>query len=52
MNNKTYNIKIHTISPVNIGSGEDFSPLSFWIDDKNKKLVEFNEQDFLNSLIT
>lgn len=50
MNNKTYNIKIHTISPINIGDGEDFSPLSFWIDDKNKKLVEFTEEDFLNTL--
>ncbi len=50
MNNKTYNIKMHTISPINIGSGEDFSPLSFWIDDKNKKLIEFNEKDLLDTL--
>lgn len=50
MNNKFNEIKIHTISPINIGNGEEFSPLSFWIDEKNKKLIEFNEYDFINTL--
>jgi CRISPR-associated protein Csm5 len=47
---QTQKIKIRTISPIHIGDGNEFNPLTFWIDENSQKLIEFNQKDFLASL--
>lgn len=43
-------ILIHTLTPLFIGSGEEFSPLTFWIDTSKNELVEFSEKTFVDTL--
>lgn len=43
-------IKIYTLTPLHIGSGIEFEPTTFWIDSRNKELIEFKEKDFIDSL--
>ncbi len=45
-----YDFKLHVISPVNIGCDEVYEPSSFIIDEKNKKLIEFDKFEFYRSL--
>lgn len=49
----TYKLKLTTLSPVHIGTGEDFEPTNYVIDldaEKKPKLYEFNEVDFFKAL--
>ena len=50
MNLENKKILIHTLTPLFIGSGEDFSPFTFWINSEKNELVEFAEDAFINSL--
>lgn len=50
MNLENKKILIHTLTPLFIGSGEDFSPFTFWINSEKNELVEFAEEAFINSL--
>jgi len=43
-----YYLRLKTLSPLHIGSGFDFEPTSYIID--NKKLFEFDEVEFYHSL--
>ena len=47
-NKETYYLKLTTISPVHIGTGESYEPTNFVIDDK--QLYEFDEVLFYKSL--
>lgn len=46
--NRVSTLKITTISPVHIGSGEVYEPTNFVID--SNKLLEFREEDFFEKL--
>lgn len=50
MNLENKKILIHTITPLFIGSGESFSPLTFWINSEKCELIEFPEEEFVASL--
>lgn len=50
MNLENKKILIHTLTPLFIGSGEDFSPFTFWINSEKNELVEFAEDAFINAL--
>lgn len=50
MNLENKKILIHTLTPLFIGSGEEFSPFTFWINSEKNELVEFAEDAFINSL--
>ena len=45
---KMYKLKLTALSPIHIGTGEDFEPTNFVID--GEYLYEFNEVDFYNKL--
>lgn len=58
---KTYNIKLTAISPIHIGTGEEYEPTNYVIDKQKNKLLDgkivendymfiFNEIDFYKSL--
>ncbi len=42
--------RLHILSPVHIGSGEVFEPISFYIDTENNRLCLFEPADFIDSL--
>ena len=48
--NKPIKIRLHVISPIHIGCGDVYEPTSFLIDEKRKKLIEFDPVDFVKSL--
>lgn len=48
--NKLINIRLHTISPIHIGCDDVYEPTSFIIDDKKKKLIEFDPLEFVKAL--
>lgn len=48
--NKPINIRLHAISPIHIGCDDVYEPTSFIIDDKKKKLVEFDQIEFISAL--
>jgi len=48
--NKLINIRLHAISPIHIGCDDVYEPTSFIIDDKKKKLVEFDQIEFISAL--
>lgn len=50
MNLENKKILIHTVTPLFIGSGESFSPLTFWINSEMCNLIEFPEEAFVSSL--
>jgi CRISPR-associated protein Csm5 len=47
---KPLRIKLHIISPVHIGCDDVYEPTGFVIDEKKKKLVEFDPMDFIKAL--
>lgn len=44
------NIRLHVLSPIHIGCDDIYEPTSFVIDEKRKKLIEFDPIDFIKSL--
>lgn len=42
--------RLHVMSPVHIGCGDVYEPTGFVIDEKKKKLIEFDPMDFIKSL--
>lgn len=46
----TKKIKVYTLTPLHIGSGTEFDPTTFWIDSNTNELIEFKEEDFINTL--
>ncbi|MDR1696477.1 MAG: type III-A CRISPR-associated RAMP protein Csm5 [Endomicrobium sp.] len=51
MNNiENKDIRIHTLTPVYIGDGTEFQPVSFYIDDIKSELCEFDENALLGKL--
>jgi hypothetical protein len=49
-NNTVQKIKLHAISPINIGTGNYFDPSAFWVDVENKKLIEFTVDSLFSVL--
>ncbi len=49
---KPLKIRLHIISPVNIGCDDVYEPTSFVVDEGKKKLVTFDPLDFIKSLST
>lgn len=49
---KPLKIRFHIISPVHIGCDDVYEPTSFVIDEKNAKLIVFDQIDFIKSLST
>ena len=47
---KTYKVRLHIISPVHIGCDDVYEPTGFMVDKANKKLVAFDEMEFISSL--
>ena len=43
-------VRLHIISPVHIGCDDVYEPTSFAIDEKKKKLIEFDTMNFIKSL--
>src|SRR3990167_1937575 len=43
-------VRLHIISPVHIGCDDVYEPTSFVIDEKKKKLIEFDPMNFIKSL--
>lgn len=43
-------IKLHVLSPVNIGCDEVYEPTGFVIDEQKKVLIEFDPMDFIKAL--
>ena len=48
--NKPLKVKLHILSPVHIGCDDVYEPTSFVIDEKKKKLIEFDPLEFIKSL--
>lgn len=48
--NKTVKIRLHVISPIHIGCDDVYEPTSFVIDEKKKKLIEFDPMEFVKAL--
>ena len=51
MNLEHKKIQIHTLTPLFIGNGQDFSPLTFWMNCENNELVEFSEDALIDKLL-
>ena len=47
---KPIKIRVHIISPVNIGCDDVYEPTSFVINEQTKKLIEFDPLDFIEKL--
>jgi len=47
---KPLKVRLHIISPVHIGCDDVYEPTSFVIDEKKKKLIEFDPMNFIKSL--
>ncbi|MCR4292621.1 MAG: type III-A CRISPR-associated RAMP protein Csm5, partial [Candidatus Kuenenia sp.] len=47
---KPLKVRLHIISPVHIGCDDVYEPTSFAIDEKKRKLIEFDPMDFIKSL--
>lgn len=47
---KPLRIKLHIISPVHIGCDDVYEPTSFLIDETNRKLIVFDQIEFIKSL--
>jgi len=43
-------VRLHILSPVHIGCDDVYEPTSFVIDEKKKKLIEFDPLEFIKSL--
>lgn len=48
--NKPIKIRLHVLSPINIGCDDVYEPTSFVIDEQKKKLIEFDPIDFIKAL--
>jgi CRISPR-associated protein Csm5 len=48
---QNFRIRLHIVSPVHIGCDDVYEPTSFIIDEKKKKLIEFDPLDFVESLL-
>jgi CRISPR-associated protein Csm5 len=48
--NKPLKIRLHVLSPIHIGCDEVYEPTSFVIDENKKKLIEFDQMDFVKAL--
>lgn len=48
--NKPIKIRLHVLSPTHIGCDDVYEPTSFVIDEKRKKLIEFDPIDFIKNL--
>ncbi len=46
----TRKIRLHIITPVNIGCDDVYEPTSFYIDKDKKKLISFEPQEFVKNL--
>ncbi len=47
---KPIKVRLHIISPVHIGCDDVYEPTSFAIDEKKRKLIEFDTMDFIRNL--
>lgn len=47
---KPLKIRLHAVSPLHVGCGEVYEPTSFAVDGTRCKLVEFNINDFMESI--
>lgn len=47
---KPLKVRLHIISPVHIGCDDVYEPTSFAIDEKKRKLIEFDTMDFIRTL--
>jgi len=47
---KTYKVRLHIISPVHIGCDDVYEPTGFMVDKAAKKLIAFDEMEFISSL--
>lgn len=48
--NKTIKIRLHVLTPIHIGCDDVYEPTSFVIDEKKKKLIEFDPIKFISVL--
>ena len=48
--NKPLNFRLYTLTPIHIGCDEVYEPTNFAIDEKTRKLIEFDQFDFVKSL--
>ncbi|MBI4378138.1 MAG: type III-A CRISPR-associated RAMP protein Csm5 [Nitrospinae bacterium] len=47
---KSLKIRLHVLSPIHIGCDDVYEPMSFVIDEKKQKLIDFDPLDFIKSL--
>ncbi|MEP9412479.1 MAG: type III-A CRISPR-associated RAMP protein Csm5 [Candidatus Brocadia sp.] len=47
---KPLKVRLHIMSPVHIGCDDVYEPTSFAIDEKKRKLIEFDPMDFIRNL--
>lgn len=50
LNTETYKVRLHTITPVYIGCGDEYDLTSFWVDGQKGELVEFMPEAFVSLL--
>lgn len=50
LNTETYKVRLHTITPVYIGCGDEYDLTSFWVDRQKGELVEFMPEAFVSLL--
>lgn len=50
MKAETVHFQITLVSPLHIGCGEEYEPMGFVVDEKNRELVTFQPADFLSRL--
>ena len=50
LNTETYKVRLHTLTPVYIGCGDEYDLTSFWVDEQKGELVEFMPEAFVSLL--
>jgi len=50
METRNFRVRLHVLSPIHIGCDEIYEPTSFVIDEKKKKLIEFDPLELVKNL--